>query len=257
MENKNFLNMRRERKILRGDRDPYDLNEEHFRKVFRYSREISRYLCNTSSPRLNRLKRNGIAVEIKCSDDGMDFLKLGRIDHNLKVGYYLKLIHNVKKCVLADLRCYACGSFQRSVCQNFLVAMSQSPVSRCVDHVGPVIIELLRERIKFPETGREQTNIQQSFMNKHGFPGVIGSIDCTHVAVFPPLSNNPDLPENISLNRKGTHSKNLQLIYGPDLKICNVNARCGGSTHDAFIWRNSAIRVHLAYQLTAVHRCSC
>ena len=31
----------------------------------------------------------------------------------------------------------------------------------------------------------------------------------------------------------------------PDLKILNINARWGGATHDAFIWRNSNIKAHL------------
>ncbi|KAJ8866316.1 hypothetical protein PR048_032159 [Dryococelus australis] len=62
------------------------------------------------------------------------------------------------------LRFYACGSYQLSVGQHFLVAMNQSSVSDCLDDVSTVIIELLREQIKFPEIEREQVNIKQRFV---------------------------------------------------------------------------------------------
>ena len=44
------------------------------------------------------------------------------------------------------------------------------------------------------------------------FPGAIGCIDCTHVAIFPPPKNDPIFPENIYVNRKGCHSINVQLV---------------------------------------------
>ena len=48
--------------------------------------------------------------------------------------------------------------------------------------------------------------------------------------------------EHVYLNRKGYHSKNVQLICDLELRIFNVNARFGGSTHDAFIWKRSQVR---------------
>lgn len=47
-----------------------------------------------------------------------------------------------------------------------------------------------------------------SFYAKCGFPGVIGAIDCTHVAIFSP----PKEIEYIYVNRKGYHSINTQLV---------------------------------------------
>lgn len=49
------------------------------------------------------------------------------------------------------------------------------------------------------------------FYEKTGVPGVIGCIDCTHIAIFPPNSNGL-YPEHIYVNRKGYHSINTQLV---------------------------------------------
>jgi len=44
------------------------------------------------------------------------------------------------------------------------------------------------------------------------FPGVVGCIDCTHVAIIPPNNQNAEIPEYIYVNRKGYHSLNVQLV---------------------------------------------
>ncbi|XP_049825046.1 putative nuclease HARBI1 [Aethina tumida] len=76
-----------------------------------------------------------------------------------------------------------------------------------------------------------------SFSEKYNFPGVIGCIDCTHVAIF-----SPKIDEYVFVNRKGYHSINVQLICGANLEILNVIAKYPGSSHDSFIWNNSDIQ---------------
>ena len=43
-------------------------------------------------------------------------------------------------------------------------------------------------------------------------PGVVGCIDCTHVAIFPPKIDDEHYPEHLYVNRKGYHSVNVQLV---------------------------------------------
>lgn len=43
-------------------------------------------------------------------------------------------------------------------------------------------------------------------------PGVIGCIDCTHVAIVAPPVNDEHHPERIYINRKNYHSLNVQLV---------------------------------------------
>lgn len=50
------------------------------------------------------------------------------------------------------------------------------------------------------------------FFNTYGFPGVVGSIDCTHIAIIAPKKEDPLYPEEVYVNRKGYHSINVQLV---------------------------------------------
>lgn len=50
------------------------------------------------------------------------------------------------------------------------------------------------------------------FFSKYGLQGVIGAIDCTHIAITPPKKDDPTYPEHIYVNRKGYHSINTQLV---------------------------------------------
>lgn len=44
-------------------------------------------------------------------------------------------------------------------------------------------------------------------MEKTQFPGVLGAIDCTHIPIIAPVQE-----EHNYLNRKGFHSKNVQIV---------------------------------------------
>ena len=86
-----------------------------------------------------------------------------------------------------------------------------------------------KEFITFPNQ-EEQLEIQQSFLEKNGFPLLLGCIDCSHVPIIAHSENEP-----ISVNRKNRHSKNIQSICDHNLKFIDVVSRCSGSTHYLFI----------------------
>ena len=78
----------------------------------------------------------------------------------------------------------------------------------------------------------------------HGFfihsklPGVLGAIDCTHVPIQSPGSDDGE----IHRNRKGNFSINVQLVCNTNSYITDVVARWPGSVHDSNIFDNSHMR---------------
>lgn len=79
--------------------------------------------------------------------------------------------------------------------------------------------------------------IKEEFMRSYNFPGCIGAIDCTHIAII-----QPSIEEHNFLNRKGFHSLNVQVVCDSNMKILNINANFPGSNHDSFIWRQSRLK---------------
>ncbi|KAH1028263.1 hypothetical protein HUJ05_001637 [Dendroctonus ponderosae] len=87
------------------------------------------------------------------------------------------------------------------------------------------------------------------FYDKYNFPGIIGAIDCTHIAIITPDTDNPIRPGLAYYNRNGFYSKcsndnALQFAFkicDANLKILNCNARFPGSTHDAALWSMFAV----------------
>nr|CAI5831160.1 unnamed protein product [Callosobruchus analis] len=79
----------------------------------------------------------------------------------------------------------------------------------------------------------------EHFYEIYGFPGTIGSIDCSHIAIISPPRDHPIYPAGSYYNRKGYYSINAKG------KILNVNARYPGSVHDSAVWQMSTINTYL------------
>ncbi|XP_037933030.1 putative nuclease HARBI1 [Teleopsis dalmanni] len=142
----------------------------------------------------------------------------------------------------AALHFYATGSFLRDIGEDFVCPMSKSTLCLVIKEVTFIIQDkLMQKYIRFPTSADEQNIVKQRFFNATGFPGVIGAVDCTHIKIKKPHIE----VEHCYRNRKGYFSKDVQLICDFDLKILGCYARYGGSTHDAFIWENSAIKKFL------------
>ncbi|KAJ3662030.1 hypothetical protein Zmor_006397 [Zophobas morio] len=185
-----------------------ELPEKQFIKLFRVNKRLFNYIVSLVEPYMRPKRRStDIAVNTR---------------------------------VLAALRFYAGGSYQADVGYNAYIGVSQQSVSQSVREVTEALNrpEILNTVIKFPRNFQELHTKRIQFYNDFGFAGVIGCIDCTHIAIVPPPKNNPLLPEKAFVNRKGFHSINCQLICDSRLKIMNVVASYPGSTHDSFIWRN-------------------
>lgn len=170
---------------LRDASDPLSIPETSFRGLYRISRQCVHDMIVELGPFIPDCVCNTISIPEK-----------------------LKLI--------VALHFFSQGCYQKSVGQDFLIALSQASVSRCVDDV----IEALQHwehLVKFPTTEEELMIEKQRFLNlPNGFPGIIGCIDCTHVGIVAPPTNDPHFPGILFYNRKGFYSFNVQII-------CNAN----------------------------------
>ncbi|KAI4455559.1 hypothetical protein MML48_9g00005574 [Holotrichia oblita] len=121
-----------------------------------------------------------------------------------------------------------------------VAATRKISVSRCVHEVVNALNQpaIFNNYVKFPGNFEQMNVVRRSFFDKYNFPGIIGCVECTHVAIFPPRIVDPNYPEHLYVNRKGYHSINVQLVSDSNLRILNVNARYPGSTNGAFIWSN-------------------
>ncbi|XP_046407808.1 putative nuclease HARBI1 [Ischnura elegans] len=121
--------------------------------------------------------------------------------------------------------------------------MSRSRVSRVINEVTSGINDHLFNRwVKLDLSHDAVARTRQRFYEKYGFPGVIGVVDCTHVAIVAPPHNHPVFKEKDYFNHKRYHSLNVQVVCDTDLKITNINSRYCGSTHDAYIISHSALK---------------
>lgn len=161
---------------MREESSPFDLRDDIFRKTFRLNKDLAQYVYNS------------IAEDIDV------------IDNIVAVPSLLKFF--------ATLHFYATGSYQHSLGQNYNISFSQPVASRAIQAVTNAIEERLGPTwVKFPVTMAEKTEVKARFMGATGFPGVLGAIDCTHVAMLAPHEE-----EHNYLNRKNFHSKNVQLV---------------------------------------------
>lgn len=132
------------------------------------------------------------------------------------------------------LRFFASGSYQHDIASHVNHVVTQSAVSTAITEVTNAFNQqnILNRFIRLPRNIDELRLVRTKYVlpyNKllkkillllplyrfyeaYQFPGVMGCIDCTHVAIYPPQTNDPQYPEHIYINRKGYHSINVQLV---------------------------------------------
>jgi len=138
--------------------------------------------------------------------------------------------------LLLALRYYATGSFQIVI--SDLAGVHNATVCRAVHRVSRAIAGQRSNYVKFPRSEEERMQTMREFYSIAQFPGVLGSIDCTHVPITSPGGDTAELYRN----RKGYFSINVQTVCNARLMITDIVARWYGSTHDATIFSNSALR---------------
>ncbi|KAG5893544.1 hypothetical protein JTB14_013629 [Gonioctena quinquepunctata] len=90
--------------------------------------------------------------------------------------------------VFASLQFFGHGSYQTIVGEDMNLGMSQPIISRAIKKVSILISTFLLPRyVKFPSSDEDVRKAKNSFVNANlDFPNAIGTLDCTHVAIFSP-----------------------------------------------------------------------
>lgn len=115
-------------------------------------------------------------------------------------------------------------------------------ISRYVEKYSEIItLHLAPRYIRFPESAIEKHTTKTQFLTDYKFPGILGVIDGTQIAI----TALPKQIENAYVNRKGFHSINVQVVCNASMVFTNVNARYPGSTHDAYIHGGSLLNTRL------------
>ena len=145
--------------------------------------------------------------------------------------------------VQSSLRFFASNSVY--IVNGDVIGVDKSSVSRVNKAFCRSIVRRGRRFLKFPTTQAEKDEVKKGFYELGGMPSTIGCIDGTHIKIIAPKDNEVDF-----VNRKGTHSINVQAITDHRYLFLDVDARWPGSAHDSFIFRMSAVKAHL----DATHR---
>lgn len=192
--------LRMQRRLLRDSNDRFALLDERFIELFQSNKDLVHHLLGVLH----------LVPEPQ---------RVTRITREIKILWVLF-------CRLYATRCY-----QNAIGQDFNLGLSQTIVQRIIHEVIPAIDNILgNESIVFPNTGASRNRIKAEFLQKFNTAGVVGAIDCTHVAML-----KPHMEEYNYLNGKGCHSKNVQIICYDHLGILNINGRHAGATDDETI----------------------
>ncbi|XP_067636002.1 putative nuclease HARBI1 isoform X2 [Eurosta solidaginis] len=194
---------------LRDTEDPFLLQEETFQRFLRFPKTLCWELIQELKPHDNYVRNSRIPFEIQF----------------ISVLYFL-----------------ANGSYQSCVGNSDFVAVSQSSVSRNIKDICRLVFEHKNAEISFPNTAEHYNSIKRG---KFGIKGVIGAIDCTHVAIIAPSSSTVGVVPHDYMNRKGYYSVNVEAICDEELIFRHVNARFPGSCHDGGKWTTSPVRIKL------------
>lgn len=144
--------------------------------------------------------------------------------------------------VLAALGFYTSGSFQTRM--GDAIGISQASMSRCVANVTEALVERAPQFIHFPEDEAAVQSLKDDFYALAGMPGVLGVLDCTHVAIKAP--NAEDLSY---VNRKGLHSLNCLMVCDARGALLSAETHWPGSMPDCTVLQQAALSSHFETEM--------
>ncbi|KAL5013286.1 hypothetical protein ScPMuIL_007556 [Solemya velum] len=112
--------------------------------------------------------------------------------------------------------------------------VSLSSVIRIRDKVTGAIVRHMKTKFIVWPQDREIGEVVDQFSQRNGFPGIVGSLDGTHIQIRRPSDHGQSY-----VNRKGYHSLQLQAVCKLDMSFTHAFTGYPGSCHDSRILKNS------------------
>ncbi|XP_066596944.1 uncharacterized protein [Prorops nasuta] len=125
-----------------------------------------------------------------------------------------------------------CCSF-RDVSDRFNISISS--LHKIIIRVTDFLLSISPRLIHFPNQEEKQI-IKEYFLNKKGFPNVIGAIDGSHIRIDRPADD-----PNAYMNRKQYFSLHIQGVVNHDTKFLDVFVGFPGSVHDSRVLKESTL----------------
>ncbi|XP_055058698.2 putative nuclease HARBI1 [Misgurnus anguillicaudatus] len=194
--------LRRER-VFRDRQNPLAFPDDYLYERYGFSAEGIVYLCRLLEQHIKNPTRRSHAI-------------------------------SVPQMVCVALRFFASGTYLYAV--GDAEKISKITVCRTIRRVVVALQRYINTFIAFP--GHLPTDaIKEGFYKIAGFPEVIGAIGCTDIAISRPAK---EIEANY-MNRKFTHSLNVQMTCDHQYIITSLDARWPGSVHDSQIFSNSVL----------------
>ncbi|KAI7813805.1 putative nuclease HARBI1 [Triplophysa rosa] len=193
----------REERVLRDRQNPLAFPDDYLYERYRFSAEGIVYLCRLLERHIKNPTRRSQAI-------------------------------SVPQMLCIALRFFTSGTYLYAV--GDAEKISKNTVCRTIRRVVIALQRYINTFIVFP--GHLPTvAIKEGFHKIAGFPKVIGAIDCTHIAISKPVKE----IEADYIDKKFTHSLNVQMTCDHQCMVTSLDARWPGSVHDSQIFNASVL----------------
>lgn len=187
-----------DKRVLRNVDNPFHLGATEFKKLYRLSPNLADDLVWQLDGQLRGSRVTAIKTEKQVTYTTFQFKST------------FKYISIVLDQILAALRFFATGCYQRPVGEQWGISMSQSSISRSIHRVTDAIYNnMFCSKVRFPMTQVERQAAKEIFASASSpfVAGTIGAIDCSHISILSPKNH-----EEAYVNHHGYHSINVQMV---------------------------------------------
>ncbi|XP_064462036.1 putative nuclease HARBI1 [Ornithodoros turicata] len=159
------------------------MSEDNFNATFRLSKDAAREVCEAVKGDLERPQQ------------------------------WRRTTLSVEQRVLMALRFYATGAFLGNIAREESFVCSKHAISEALHAVSLAItMNLARKYLRFPSTPEEKLEVKRGFYELAEFPGCLGAIDGTQVAIQQPSLADPRFVDGNYYCHKGYHSINVLAV---------------------------------------------